>query len=117
MRHPFDLDPTQLEALDLDFEEQLTDEQAAQVGGGRAIATTLALGEEGGCWPQPQPEPIPIDPPMTTLALGEEGGITDALCEDGGEPITTMALGEEGGYITQSCAETGCDLETIDLTW
>lgn len=44
------------------------------------IATTLAIGEEGG-------SPYPI----TTLALGEEGGV----------PITTMALGEEGGFPTE----------------
>lgn len=116
MGHPFDLDRSELAALDLDFAEQLTDEEAAQVGGG-FFATTLALGEEGGSWPKPgrkprplpcpEPDPIPIDPPMTTDALGE----------DGGEPITTLALGEEGGYITQSCAETGCDPETIDLSW
>jgi hypothetical protein len=115
MRHPFDLDPSELAALDLDFAEQLTDEEAAQVGGG-SFVTTLALGEEGGCWPKPQPKPTPIDPPITSKALGEEGGITEALCEDGGEPITD-ALCEDGGYITQSCAETGCDLETIDLIW
>jgi len=111
MRHPFDLDPAELEAIDLDFAEQLTDEEAAQVAGG-LFATTLALGEEGGCWPKPLPKPIPIDPPITTKALGEEGGITDALCEDGG-CATTLALGEEGGYTTQSCAETGCDIGPI----
>ncbi len=116
MGHPFDLDPAQLEAIDLDFAEQLTDEEATQVGGGLSIATTRAIGEEGGCWPKPLPKPIPIDPPITSKALGEEGGITDALCEDGG-CATTLALGEEGGYTTQSCAETGCDRPTIDLAW
>jgi hypothetical protein len=71
--------------MDLDFEEQLTDEQAAKLGGG-LTATTLALGEEGGsivCISAPgsgsegggtPPYPIPIDPPMTTMALGEESG-------------------------------------------
>ena len=117
MRHPFDLDPAELAAIDLDFEEQLTDEEATQVGGGLSIATTLALGEEGGCWPKPLPKPIPIDPCVTTKALGEEGGITKALYEDGGCPVTTLALGEEGGYTTQSCAETGCDPVTIDVAW
>jgi hypothetical protein len=101
MNHPFDLDAADLEAMDLDFEEQLTDEQAAQIGGGLK-ATTLALGEEGGgivCISAPcpgseggggfPPGPIPIDPPMTTLALGEEGGgpYTKAWFECGGGPI------------------------------
>ncbi|MFB2977501.1 hypothetical protein [Microseira sp. BLCC-F43] len=113
MSHPFDLDPAELEALDLDFAEQLSHEEAAQVGGGLSIATTRAIGEEGGCWPQPEPKPIPIDPCVTTKALGEEGGITKALYENGGPPLTTLALGEEGGCITQSCAETGCDPEPI----
>ena len=46
MNHPFDLDPAELEARDLDFEEMLSDEQAAHIGGG-TIFTTLAVGEEG----------------------------------------------------------------------
>ncbi|WP_293336472.1 hypothetical protein [Microcoleus sp. CAWBG58] len=99
MNHPFDLDAADLEAMDLDFEEQLTDEEAAQVGGGLKV-TTLALGEEGGgivCISAPcpgseggeSPRPIPIDPPMTTLALGEESGgpYTKAWFECGGRPI------------------------------
>ena len=99
MNHPFDLDAADLEAMDLDFEEQLTDEQAAQVGGG-LTATTLALGEEGGgivCISAPcpgsegggSPYPIPTEPPMTTMALGEEGGghYTKAWFEGGGGPI------------------------------
>ncbi|NJK70058.1 MAG: hypothetical protein HC789_18675 [Microcoleus sp. CSU_2_2] len=101
MNHPFDLDAAEQEAMDLDFEEQLTDEEAAQVGGG-LMATTLAVGEEGGggivCISAPcpgsetgggyPPKPIPIDPPMTTLALGEEGGgpYTKAWFECGGHP-------------------------------
>ncbi|MFB2977503.1 hypothetical protein [Microseira sp. BLCC-F43] len=116
MSHPFDLDPAELEALDLDFAEELSNEEAEQVAGG-LLVTTLAIGEEGGCWPKPTPKPIPIDPCVTTKALGEEGGITKALYEDGGCPVTTLALGEEGGYTTQSCAETGCDPGTIDMAW
>jgi predicted DNA-binding protein (UPF0251 family) len=34
MNHPFDLDPAELEAMDLDFEEPLTDEEAAHIRGG-----------------------------------------------------------------------------------
>lgn len=112
MRHPFDLDLAELTALDLDFEEPLTDEEAAQVGGGLSIFTLPGKESGGGCLP-PKPLPKPIDPPIfTTLALGEEGGCgepppvtTDACGEEGGgEPIeihppevTTLALGEEGG--------------------
>ena len=87
MNHPFDLDPAELEAMDLDFGEPLTDEEAAHIRGG-TIFTTLALGEEGGCGPircisapcpgseggGGFPPPPFFDPPMTTLAIGEEGG-------------------------------------------
>lgn len=86
MHHPFDLDPADLLAMDLDFEEPLTDEEAAHVGGG-LMATTMMVGEEGGGYP---PKPIPIDPPqMTTMAIGEEGGgyYTKAWSECGGGPI------------------------------
>ncbi|NJO40923.1 MAG: hypothetical protein HC769_21860 [Cyanobacteria bacterium CRU_2_1] len=104
MRHPFDLDLAELNAIDLDFEECLTAEEAAQVGGGM-VYTTMALGEEGGCFPYHPPKcrpisrPCPIDPPVTTLALGEEGGdppISKIWLENGGH-ATTKALGEEGG--------------------
>lgn len=95
MCHPFDLEPDAIEAVALDFLQVLGDEETAAVGGG-TFATTLAVGEEGGCWeprypyppvkPYPQPWPIPKEPPIvTTLALGEEGGVsTDALGEEGG---------------------------------
>ena len=90
MSHPFDLDPAELEAMDLDFEETLTEEEAAHIGGGIRY-TTMALGEGGGgpvqcisapCpgseggggFPFPPPPPISFDPPMTTDAIGEEGG-------------------------------------------
>lgn len=104
MNHPFDLDPAELEAMDLDFEETLTEEEAAHIGGGIRY-TTLALGEEGGSGPVqcisapcpgseggggfPVPLPTPIfDPPATTLAIGEEGGgYTQAWFEGGGGPI------------------------------
>ncbi len=59
MNHPFALELCELEAIDLDFEEYLTDEEATQVGGGRRITSHLD-GEGGG--------------EVTTLALGEEGG-------------------------------------------
>lgn len=106
MRHPFDLSLSELNTIDLEFEESLTALEAEQVGGGFDV-TTMALGEEGG-------------EPITTQALGEEGGATSRCRgEAGGDktcahpkprprppirprpprpPIyTTMALGEEGG--------------------
>jgi hypothetical protein len=91
MRHPFELELCDLEAVEFNVVEELTDEEAANIGGGRKF-TTQALGEEGG--------------EVTTLAVGEEGGgvTTQALGEEGGvirppKPpfATTRALGEEGG--------------------
>ena len=104
MNHPFDLDPAELEAMDLAFEETLTDEEAAHIGGGIRY-TTLAVGEEGGNGPIqcisapcpgseggggfPFPRPPVFEPPPTTLAIGEEGGgpWTKAWFEGGGGPI------------------------------
>ena len=89
MNHPFALNLSDLEAVDLEFEEYLTDEEATQVGGGGGRLTTYIYGEEGGySWGLPSPPhylgpPIhvppynqpPTKPPTyTTLALGEEGG-------------------------------------------
>ena len=73
MRHPFELEISDLETVNLNTEEELTGEEATQVTGG-LVSTTRALGEEGGCiWP-PIIKP-PIKPPtVTTMALGEEGG-------------------------------------------
>jgi hypothetical protein len=97
MNHPFALELSDLESIDLEFEEYLTPEDATQVGG-LTLATTKALGEEGGTppfdyytkawyegggWNYPPyypPNYPPIKPPVdeppiyTTLALGEEGG-------------------------------------------
>jgi hypothetical protein len=88
MSHPFELDPAELEAMELDFEEQLTEEETAQVGGGRrpeiVCISAPCPGSEGGGdepdypWPKPLPypwyKPYPEPPEATTLALGEEGG-------------------------------------------
>ncbi|NMG21197.1 hypothetical protein [Brasilonema bromeliae] len=103
MNHPFGLDVLDLEAIELNFEDDLNDEEAAQVVGGLTKATTEAVGEEGGT--------------VTTLAVGEEGGIQciSAPCpgSEGGEKppkeppkATTLALGEEGGY-TKARFENG----------
>ncbi|NJL42665.1 MAG: hypothetical protein HC935_03365 [Pseudanabaena sp. SU_2_4] len=76
MHHPFELEISDLETMDLDFEEHLTDENVLRVEGG------IAVGEY-----YPPTPTIPSGSKPTTLALGEEGG--------GG--YTTLALGEEGG--------------------
>ncbi|WP_293061943.1 hypothetical protein [Okeania sp. SIO2B3] len=96
-------DPSQLIATTLAIGEEggaITTAFDDLENGGELIATTLAIGEEGG-----SSEPIP-----TTLAIGEEGGnlpvpTTLALGEEGGiDPIgvpprepTTEVIGEEGG--------------------
>ncbi|MGD1805063.1 hypothetical protein ACP6PL_06435 [Dapis sp. BLCC M126] len=101
MNHPFALNISDLEDVNLDIEEQLTDEEASQINGGKGeepIFTTLAIGEEGGhypgdivcisapCpgsesgghpWPKPMPMPMPPKPhkpPVMTKALYENGG-------------------------------------------
>jgi hypothetical protein len=102
LNHPFALDISDLENLTIDLEEQLTDKETAQIGGGTTL-TTLALGEEGGypggivCIsapcpgsesgesPYPYPLPKPPKPPVYTKAWAEGGGghYTKALCETG----------------------------------
>ena len=97
MSHPFSLDLTALKTVEIDFEDNITSEEAAQVGGGilpGGCVVTKALYESGGYdWtpikPRIQYPPCPIKPPIeppikppvicppievTTLALGEEGG-------------------------------------------
>ncbi len=111
MNHPFALDISDLEAVELDLEAEISDEEALQVGGGLSIytdalhengetpeLTTLAVGEEGGdCKPYPLPC-YPIKPPITK-ARWEDGGpiFTKALWENGDPIATTLAIGEEGG--------------------
>ena len=104
MKHPFELELSDLEVL-----EPITSEEQVALSGakgssasftkalfehGGPIVTTLALGEEGGGpdYPEPEPpkpgdlcgpikprppicRPFPTKPPIaTTRALGEEGG-------------------------------------------
>ena len=85
--HPFALNIYELESLDLDFVENLNQDDATNLGGG-AISDgriiTKALYEGGGWYPpsdryptHPLPtsnSPINQLPTYTTLALGEEGG-------------------------------------------
>ena len=84
--HPFALDLCDLESLDLDFEEHLSQDDAANIGGGARPGgriITKALYEGGGWYPPidkyprypAPPTKFPEHPPIyTTLALGEEGG-------------------------------------------
>ena len=85
MSHPFDLDPSDLEVLDLDFEEQLTElteEECAQASGGGSKEKRRFKR-----FKKRDRKPFhPIKPPeATTLAIGEEGGgpYTKALWENG----------------------------------
>ncbi len=72
-----------------------------------AVATTLAIGEEGGNRVTTQALGEEGNPPRpSTRRLGEEGGgrpTTDAIGEEGGRPprATTFAVGEEGGQPPQ----------------
>jgi len=82
MKHPFELDISDLEPLyNL---EDVTSEDNSPVTGGQAQFTTMALGEEGGDMQLPRkfPLPVTIQPPVdsggvTSLSLGEEGGHLD----------------------------------------
>lgn len=60
MHHPFELELSELETLNLEMPE-ITSEEAQKVIGGAISITTMATGEEGS-----------EDP--TTMATGEEGG-------------------------------------------
>ncbi|HIK30421.1 MAG TPA: hypothetical protein IGS31_03565 [Oscillatoriales cyanobacterium M4454_W2019_049] len=108
MRHPFDLKPAELEAIELDFEETLTDEEARQVKGGRGdypqIKNPRYLGPPikfpPDCEidpPYPLPYPIPFDPPIPPTPIPYP--IDPLICPIPKDPpmMTTMALGEEGG--------------------
>jgi hypothetical protein len=104
MLHPFNLDLSDLESLEIDSLQDLTDEEASLVGGGSAL-TTRNTSEEGG-YPDYFPRSFPGHFPFpgngggvsTSMAVGEEGGdaATKATGEEGGVS-TTMAIGEEGG--------------------
>ena len=87
MNHPFDLDPAELEAMDLDFGEPLTDEEAAHIRGGTGFVT-LAICEEGGSGPI---ECISAPCP------GSEGGGAGFAVRLIDHP-TTQAQGEDGGW-------------------
>lgn len=106
MQHPFDLKQAELEAIDLNFEETLTDEEAQRVGGGRGyprIKDPRYLGPPikfpPDCEidpPYPLPYPIPFDPP---IPFPDPKPIDLPIPPSPKDPpmMTTMALGEEGG--------------------
>ena len=98
MNHPFDLDPAELEAMDLDFGEPLTEEEATQIRGGSRFIT-MALGEGGGGRPiQCISAPCP----------GSEGGGAGFAVRPIDDWATTHAEGEEGGgYNTKPWWEGG----------
>ncbi len=83
MSHPFDLDPSDLEVLDLDFEEQLTElteEECAQASGGGSKEKRHFKKPDRKLIHPIMPPIHPIMPPeATTLAIGEEGGDTDPI--------------------------------------
>ena len=91
LRHPFSLKFDELLTQNLEFEEVLEEELAQQRRGG-LLATTLAIGEEGGGWS------IFPKPPgtVTTLAVGEEGGSFELPNFFDHPHATTLAIGEEG---------------------
>ena len=94
MEHPFNLPNFEPETIETPLEPIATTLALGEEGGDDPILTTQALGEEGG----------DDGPVITTLAIGEEGGddpiaTTLAIGEEGGDDpiVTTLALGEEGG--------------------
>ena len=115
MSHPFELDPAELKAMELDFEEQLTDEETAQVSGGRhstiVCISAPCPGSEGGGdepdppWSKPLPyskprpcKPRPSKPRPKLLPYSKPPEYTKALHETGEYPVFTDALQEDGGY-------------------
>jgi hypothetical protein len=84
MRHPFDLDKDELQSLDLNPVQDLTDIESESVSGGKqtvsqtltavgpgesgesggGMMTTMAVGEEGGGWPHDEPIPWPGYPAL-----------------------------------------------------
>ena len=105
MSHPFDLNLSDLEAIEIDFEKQLTDEESAQVSGGghiQCISAPCPGSEGGGSTRPPSFEFPPIKFPPIKFPVGEKPSkdppnfTTKAGGEEGGE-FTTLALGEEGG--------------------
>ncbi|MER3435651.1 MAG: hypothetical protein C4288_20230 [Leptolyngbya sp. ERB_1_1] len=92
MNHPFELKLSDLMILNLEVEETLTAEQAAEVGGGLLPEGYKPKPKPINWCGTPPPRPIPIEPPIvTTLALGEEGGYPPPIC--------TKPLKEDGGAL------------------
>ena len=111
MEHPFDLQGAKEIFKDpiKPIEPIATTLALGEEGGDDSFVTSRAIGEEGGAddpivTTQALGEEGGDGPIVTTLAIGEEGGddpiaTTQALGEEGGDGpiVTTLALGEEGG--------------------
>ncbi|WP_287524267.1 hypothetical protein [Okeania sp. SIO2C2] len=96
MRHPFDNDLETLESLQ---KSQVEPNPNTRNDSFQTIATTLAIGEEGGDITTAFDDSENGDDPIaTTLAIGEEGGASEAIA-------TTLALGEEGGNLSVPTTE------------
>ncbi|WP_287287198.1 hypothetical protein [Okeania sp. SIO2B9] len=102
MRHPFDNDLETLESLQ---KSQVEPKRNTPNDPSQPIATTQAIGEEGGATTEAFDDSENGGELIaTTLELGEEGGTSEAIG-------TTQALGEEGGNLsvptTQALGEEG----------
>lgn len=94
MRHPFDLEISDLETSEDNTVVQLTDEEAASVGGGKALVsqTLTAVGPseagEDGYTPSSSTEIPPIKRPRSSKYDCACDGLSQAEC--------TALLGEDG---------------------
>lgn len=105
MSHPFDLNLSDLEAIEIDFGEELTDREAAQISGGHSggdnvqcISAPCPGSETGGStfpgivYPTSPSLPIRFSvPTFSNINL-------PPFNQPEPEPdVTTLAVGEEGG--------------------
>lgn len=106
MHHPFALNLTDLESLNLNFVDEITMEEAARVNGGNKELTdcyvTGTLGIGVRCT-DPKAAIKPIDDqslkkPKTPGKIPPEA-TTQVVGEGGDTTLTTQAVGEEGGTI------------------
>jgi hypothetical protein len=108
MKHPFELQVSELMALDLNLRELSAEESELIVGGkkhcpppglGGVTADGVGCNEVGGPFTAPNGNFENGGPTPSTKAACEEGGCATTLAvgEEGGG-ITTFALGEEGGH-------------------
>lgn len=106
MKHPFDLQLSELESLGVEFQD-VSDEQAADIVGGVSIITQACF--ETGC---SSSQPIRFVPNLPSVpsrggfsrslpSIPARGGFSRSLPSipgrDNNPRFTTMAIGEEGG--------------------